>query len=494
MVIVSIIRPFCFFSSIHCFLPSLSTMTNIMTSASARVVSAAQQDARAPKQRTLYQLPSKVISSYAPAPDAEKIASEIRDGVNVVNWFTAHFNTTVSAGKKIDIKIDPSRDIAEIVKIAEVHPEVAHILCFGGWNAPHLEASVTTADGEKIWLTGKEYFDAFESWNADLQHKYPGFRGFDGVDWDYEGASWKSETNTFPREVLDIVGELSVLLKQNNYLVTMAPAQSYLDCTCLVEEVGGDKTSSQRATGGDGIAPAAQQEQEADENHTHAGTIIPECEFSFSLELPPWPKDWHPEFLHHGRNAYAYWLGKYGKTVIEREGADGSRVVTHPVPVFDLISIQLYEGKAHADYAVSVLKMPTRRYLEDLGEQYRKGYYITVPAGTAKGEPVPAEKLLVQIPSQNLLWGFAFGKNSAGDFLVEDFDNALRGLDVRGGMFWNMEIDGTGIETDDKSDPSKFLHIAKAMRHALQIEVEPDEVDAEAIAFSEHNKGANIVT
>ena len=37
--------------------------------------------------------------------------------------------------------------------------------------------------------------------------------------------------NVFTQAVLDLMGELSVLAKQGGYLVAMAPAQSYLDCT-----------------------------------------------------------------------------------------------------------------------------------------------------------------------------------------------------------------------------------------------------------------------
>ena len=76
------------------------------------------------------------------------------------------------------------------------------------------------------------------------------------------------------------MGKFSQLLKNAGYIVSMAPAESYLDPTT--------------------------------------------DEFSLSLlhNYPEWEKD-VPEFNYHGRNAYAYLLAKYS------------------IDTFDFISIQL---------------------------------------------------------------------------------------------------------------------------------------------------------
>jgi len=63
------------------------------------------------------------------------------------------------------------------------------------------------------------------------------------------------------------MGELSILLKKEKYIVTIVPPQSYYD--------------------------------------------ISTSEFNLSL-LNNYP-DFHPEFKYHGRNTYAYLQAKFGK-------------------------------------------------------------------------------------------------------------------------------------------------------------------------------------
>lgn len=218
------------------------------------------------------------------------------------------------------------------------------------------------------------------------------------------------------------------------------------------------------------------------------------CDFSYSLKLPPYEKSWHPEFFHQGRNAYAYLLAKYGTA----SGLDGEAVDT-----FDFVSLQLYETNSSAEYYTTVLQLcetncdaecfttvgvcqaasSVKQYLTEVAAEYDRGFRIRIPPSSAgdvasgssakkEAETIPeveGEVFTVRVPRDKLVWGFSFGRAAAGNFFVRDFDKNLpeNRSTFRGAMFWNMEIDGTGIETDDKSDPSKFLHMARELSEAL---------------------------
>lgn len=57
-----------------------------------------------------------------------------------------------------------------------------------------------------------------------------GFHGYDGLDWDLEGNDNRnSSINHFTPECLELVGTMSQHLKQNGFIVSMAPPQSYFD-------------------------------------------------------------------------------------------------------------------------------------------------------------------------------------------------------------------------------------------------------------------------
>ena len=86
--------------------------------------------------------------------------------------------------------------------------------------------------------------------------------------------------NIFTMETLQTMGDMSVLGKEEDYIVAMAPAQSYLDYST--------------------------------------------SEFSRRVTFAP-HEPWQHDFLYHGRNTYAYLLAEYGEAA------------------FDFISIQLCE-------------------------------------------------------------------------------------------------------------------------------------------------------
>ena len=53
---------------------------------------------------------------------------------------------------------------------------------------------------------------------------------FHGIDWDLEGNdNLTSINNVFTVECLDKMGNISTLMKNDGYVVTMAPPQSYLN-------------------------------------------------------------------------------------------------------------------------------------------------------------------------------------------------------------------------------------------------------------------------
>merc|ERR1719240_2127264 len=122
-------------------------------------------------------------------------------------------------------------------------------------------------------------------------------RPFDGFDWDLEGNDYPNSVwNHFTPATLDIVVDMSAKAKENGYIVTMAPAQSYLDTTTN----------------------------------------------NFSLSLTHSYPDYHPDFHYRGQNCYAYILA------------------AAPSGTFDFIVIQLYEGWSRASQAVQEGEEPSR--------------------------------------------------------------------------------------------------------------------------------------
>ena len=111
------------------------------------------------------------------------------------------------------------------------------------------------------------------------------------------------------------MGQLSVLLKKNNYIVSMAPAESYLD-------------------------PFNEE---------------------FSLSLLFNHKEWEnevPKFNYHGRNVYAYLIKKFG------------------IETFDFISFQFYEGYTHALYKFQREKKFFGDILMKFLNKVKTGFYI----------------------------------------------------------------------------------------------------------------------
>ena len=151
----------------------------------------------------------------------------------------------------------PSARTAQALRQRGFH-NVTHLLCIGGWDAPHPATQ---------W-TGHQWADAWQDWNQNVASRPAlGFHGFDGIDWDLEGNDAPaSPWNTFTVPCLDLVGTMSQRLKQQyGRIVTLVPPQSYFDVETTV----------------------------FDRSLLHADEPF-------------------PHFSYHGRNAYAALPAKYG--------------------------------------------------------------------------------------------------------------------------------------------------------------------------------------
>jgi len=210
-----------------------------------------------------------------------------------------------------------------------------------------------------------------------MARPHEGFYGFDGLDWDIEGHDDKaSPYNHFTVECLNVMGEMSVLAKQDGYLVTMAPPESYLD------PFSNDFTRSLRNT------------------------------------LPEW-RELVPDFTYHGINSYAFLLGKYGKTNIgpgpHTETNTQTNTDTHQytttdttsqctlVDTFDLVIYQLYESYGHANYHVEVKKGNASEWLVSLVRRMQQGWMVNFSSDAELNFP----DTVVKVAPHQLVIGLA---------------------------------------------------------------------------------------
>jgi hypothetical protein len=221
----------------------------------------------------------------------------VESGVNVIIWFATNLETDEEGNAAL--QGGPNHTCVEgmIGKLSDMgygRDKVKHLISVGGWDAPHPDTS----------NSAEEYAEAFEVFSDGL---------FDGLDWDLEGNdSLTAEWNYFSKECLDLMANLSRILHDRGYIVSLAPPESYLD--------------------------------------------IQTTAFSKFVNLTYPDDDWgdDPPFSYHGHNTYAYPL------------------VKEPT-AFDFVSIQIYETKSHASYNTTVLGTPQvdymRAYIKSLVEE-----------------------------------------------------------------------------------------------------------------------------
>mmetsp|Transcript_1067 Transcript_1067/g.2307 ORF Transcript_1067/g.2307 Transcript_1067/m.2307 type:complete len:435 (-) Transcript_1067:84-1388(-) len=344
---------------------------------------------RQPSQNTL-------VVGYSHNPSGGKVLDAINSGVNAVCWAFLHLDVDESSGEPM---IRTDLDLAAIgtVRNEPGHESVVHMAAIGGWNAPHPPPGFS---GER-WA---ETFVEFNQRNGYI---------FDGIDWDLEGNDDReAPTSSFTIETLDVMADMSKTLKDKyGYIVSMAPAESYLD------------------------------------------VLATDRKFSLDLNLFPthWAKpDRHivkdHNFAHAGRQCYAY--------VIHRAGID----------TFDWVSIQLYESFSRFVYESTIVAerdgddTPTAQMdaLRRRAVAAFDGVDIELPNyGRVK----------VHVPPWKLVWGFANGWADGTKVVRVDrrtLNRLFVRLKTRGVMFWTIEEEGSsGAGEED-------LYLARVISEALE--------------------------
>ena len=331
-------------------------------------------------------LPEKLLIGYTTNSCSDltcmsKITRAVQDGVNVIIWSFPRFVPSTETNRVV-VQGGPDRSNFELYKqelIALGYSDVIHLASFGGWNGPHLPPGYDAQELFDAWID----FNKSPSTNAYL---------FDGIDWDLEGEdNVQGSNNLFTLECLEQLGKFSVLAKNHGFLVSMAPAESYLD--------------------------------------------ISNPNFSRYVNLS-YPEDWHPEFKYHGWNVYAYILAKWE-------------------PYIDFISIQFYESYSHAAYQITQRGVQHHefliQYIQQLTSQNSlSGYYVNFEQDTS----VQLENQFVKVPLNKLVFGFANGWTSDGNDRTIFFPpsqvqiayNQLQaqGREPKGFMFWVIDEEGSG--------------------------------------------------
>eukprot|EP01126_Amoeba_proteus_P051282 TRINITY_DN6115_c0_g1_i4.p1 TRINITY_DN6115_c0_g1~~TRINITY_DN6115_c0_g1_i4.p1 ORF type:complete len:232 (-),score=29.99 TRINITY_DN6115_c0_g1_i4:208-903(-) len=205
-----------------------------------------------------------------------------------------------------------------------------------------------------------------------------------------------SSINHFTVAELNLMGRLSQIAKSNNFLVSMAPSQSYLD-------------------------------YEVDDFDRHL------------LHSP----SWKPGFNYHGKNVYSVLLTKYGYTRVPNP-SDSNEFFS--IPTFDFVSLQLYEGWSRAGCRISRDGLSITKYLNDLIVGMDKGWVVKFSEDIELGV---SENAIVSVPAERLVIGLAngwAGPTVDDKFLLiwpsRDIIFSELSLKPRGFMFWNLQDEG----------------------------------------------------
>jgi len=186
------------------------------------------------------------------------IYNTTKNGVNVLTW--SFINLVADNKGNPVIGLYPMAKTINWTMIAKLATQLrtdglatTQLVSIGGWGSPHPDTTFSA----QTWYT------TWKNWNTGLNTTY-GFE-FDGFDWDTEGVDTvNGADNYFSIACLDLIGGMSKLAKADGYIVTVVPAQSYLDV----------------------------------ENN------------DFSLYVNN-SQSWAPTFYYHGFNVYAYLIAKY---------------------------------------------------------------------------------------------------------------------------------------------------------------------------------------
>ena len=344
-----------------------------------------------------------IVIGYAHDPASGKAERAIHDGADVVIWSFLHFDLAPAGGRGEDGggggrgRIRTDLDLSEIRRLRDRYEKVVFLAAFGGWNGPHPPNE----------LTGKEWCDVFVEYNEGLDGI------FDGIDFDWEGNDdLSSATARFTLKTLDIMADLAVEAKRRGLIVSMAPAESYLDAAA------------------DG------------------GSV--DARFSPDLGLPPRAWTTGPDatdadrkviedagFRHAGRQCYAYVLARAG------------------VGSFDWVSVQLYEAYSAFVHETARRGVDPADAIAERVDRFAGGYTVTnLPLGEAEFE--------VRVPPSMLVIGVANGWADGTKFckvepasIRKAYDQTMTkyGEGILGVMFWTIEEEGD----DDGSRMTRLL-------------------------------------
>ena len=329
---------------------------------------------------------------YVSVCDKGKIINAVQTGVNVIYWFSIDLTDIDGKPAVVPSAVQPLPDVTCIGEISQTLRDMnlttTHLVSVGGWGAPH---PVTTFSADAMWA-------AWKDWNENVIAPAGLSGGFDGIDWDMEGANDPaSPTNYLNVDMMDLVGQMSQLAKQDGYIVSMVPPESYLD-----------QTTSQ---------------------------------FDSSL-LHPYA-EWKPyvTFNYHGHNGYAYLLAKYGQTKLTTGVVEDT---------FDLVSIQVYESYTHMLYNMTIPPSNERQsaadYLTTWIPRMLNGWYVDFASDPAFSFP----SQMISINKKALCIGIANGwADNTRNVLImpEEAAEAYATLQAsnqepRGFVFWAVELEG----------------------------------------------------
>mmetsp|Transcript_22025 Transcript_22025/g.46455 ORF Transcript_22025/g.46455 Transcript_22025/m.46455 type:complete len:405 (-) Transcript_22025:136-1350(-) len=308
-------------------------------------------------------IPEKVLIGYAGDYYENARKAVVEDGVNIVIWSFVNivaandnqeilpdgalFSTQRRAFSNVpDNAYDPQQrlkttavvktglDMGKIKDLIEEldgggYSHVLHLASFGGWDGPHLDPSLSAQE----WYNG---------WTNSIASDV-----FHGIDWDIEGSDDRmSPNNEFTIDCLEKMGDISRLMHNDGYVVTMAPPQSYLN--------------------------------------------VNDSNFSRYVNLTFSNRRWHNNFGNFGSNVYAYILAKYGDYI-------------------DLVSIQFYESYSDAAMAVYHDGVAADDYIfsyvYDIVVQKQSKFYVDFSQDAA----LNMESQYVEMPLSKLVIGLSNG-------------------------------------------------------------------------------------
>ena len=325
------------------------------------------------KKRQKPTLPKKLKIGYTNWGECdEKVFESVKNGLNVIIWFSIDLNENpITKECEIQRGLDYKKVALMTKKFKDNNYKVINLISIGGWNSKHIS--------EKF--TAEEYYETFIKFNEKISNPSLDFYGFDGIDWDIEGHDdFSNSINHFTIKELDLMGQLSVLLKKNNFIVSMAPSESYLD------------------------------------------PFIEDFSLSLLFNHKEWEKEF-PNFTYHGRNCYAYLIKKYG------------------IENFDFVSFQFYEGYTHALYKYEREKKFFGEILVEFLNKVTNGFYVdfsSVEDTGLKREKIiiPQDKIVIGLANAWANGRFLFLPKKE---IIESYKFIVENnFDIRGMMFWNI--------------------------------------------------------